>query len=231
MDIIKPAEMLNKSKSGNFVFAPNGNICHVQIFDKIEMEQCAEMIGNLAQIIGQLPQQEVLLQASASIKSPYEIPENRFVFDVFINSGGGEKDTCYSIGSMFSLAKAKGAIVRTNTIGRAESAASMLAIQGTPGYRMMTHNASIFIHYGRSTRTTTRLDEREELDRIDDIKQAQVAELYKTCTRLPEKDIKEYLNIEWKGKLFAQECLDKGLTDWILTRDGHFISKKYGRNR
>ena len=220
---IKTSKWLNESKSGNFVFAPVGGICNVQIFDKIRDETCGEMIGNLAQIIAQLPMQEPIDTASIQIESPYEISQDRFVFNVVINSGGGDVMVGRSIASMFALAKSRGAIIRTHNIGRAASAASWLAIQGTPGYRIMSADAYNLIHYGCVSVSGSR-DQELEIETQNSKKSKKLLfDTYEKYTKLTQKEVKKYISVENSGKLFAPECLDKYLCDWILTSDGHLI--------
>lgn len=221
---IKPSKWLNESKQGNFVFAPVGNVCNVQIFDKISMEKCAEMLGNLAQIITLLPTKPIVT-VPAKIISPYDISSDTFVFDVAINSGGGELNAYNAIASMFAQAKARGAIVRTQNVGQASSAASMLAIQGTPGYRIMYENAFVFIHYGKSTEITERINEQEINAKNTKAFRNKVSEIYTKCTKLTAQEVEKYKTTEGSGQLFAKRCLSKHLCDWILTYDGQLIGR------
>ncbi|MBR2286028.1 MAG: ATP-dependent Clp protease proteolytic subunit [Alphaproteobacteria bacterium] len=222
---IKPSKWLNESKQGNFVFAPVGNVCNVQIFDKISMEKCAEMLGNLAQIIAQLPAKPIYT-ASAKIVSPYDISPDIFVFDVMINSSGGDVNVYKSISSLFALAKSRGAIVRTQNIGSAASCASMLAIQGTPGYRVMYDTACNYIHFGKTTLTVERADEFDIATQNSKINREQVRKVYQAYTKLTPDEIKKFITVEGAGNLFARKSLEKGVCDWILTIDGKLIGRK-----
>ena len=225
---IKTSKILNDSKSGNFVFAPVGNICNVQIFDRISMESCGEMVGQLATIISQLPAQKPTVTASTKITSPYNISPDVFVFDVAINSGGGDLDAYKSVMSMFALAKSRGAIVRTNNIGFAGSAASLLFVQGTPGYRIMSDTARTFIHYGKSTTSVMREVELDIVVKNTKDNRERINNIYQTCTNLTDEEIKRFLSIEGSGDLSSSECLFKGICDWILRYDGKLFS---GHNR
>lgn len=224
---INSSKMLNEGKKNNFVFTPVGNICNVQIFDVLSMDTSSEMIGNLGQIINQLPTAQPIDTVATKIKSPYDISPDIFVFDVFINSAGGEFCIYKSIATMFALAKSRGAIVRTNNIGMASSAASLLAIQGTPGYRIMSEFACNFVHYGKARVGGSRENELEIATKNNIKDHKQVFALYETYTRLTAKELERYKSIETSGQLFAKQCLDKHLCDWILTNDGKLI----GRNR
>lgn len=225
-DDIKIPEMLNKSKQGNFVFAPVGNVCNVQIFDKISLETSTEMVGNLASIITQLPTLQPIDTSSTKITSPYDIPQDRFVFDVSINSGGGEFSAYKSIASMFALAKSRGAIIRTTNTGRAHSAASMLAIQGTPGYRIMHETSSLLIHFGDETVRATQNGEAQIAVNKQKQDRQQVFSVYDKFAKIPEKQYKHYLDKNRSGTLFAQECLEYHICDWILTHNGELIGRK-----
>ena len=158
---IKTFKWLNESKQGNFVLTPIGNVCNVQIFSKINMESTCEMVGQLAQIISQLPVHKPIETTSTKIVSPYDISPDVFVFDVAINSGGGDVLAARGIASMFALAKSRGAIIRTHTVGQASSAASTLAVMGTPGYRIISEDAYHFVHYGNASISGSRENELE----------------------------------------------------------------------
>ena len=223
---IKTSKMLNDSRTGNFVFTPTKNICNVQIFDEITMKTCGELIGNMAQIIGQLPVQQPIINASDRIVSPYDISPDKFVFDVIINSPGGEFGAYKSIAAMFSLAKAKGAIIRTNNIAMACSAASLLAVQGTIGYRIMSESAYNLVHYGRSHISGSRENELEIATKNSTKDRKQVFHIYEKYTKLSATELEKYKSIELSGQLFAHRCLTKHLCDWILTSDGVLIGRK-----
>ena len=221
---IKTSKWLNESKSGNFVFAPVDNVCNVQIFDKISMDKCAEMMGNMAQIITQLPTKPIDTM-SAKITSPYDISPDKFVFDIMINSGGGDVNVYKTISALFALAKSRGAIVRTQNMGGASSCASMLAIQGTPGYRIMADTAYNYIHFGKTTLTIEREGELEIATQNVKINRAQVRKIYQEYTKLTPDEIENFTSLEGAGELFATECLEKHLCDWILTCDGRLIGR------
>ncbi len=222
---IKTSKWLNESKSGNFVFAPIGNICNVQIFDRISIESTSEMIGQLAQIISQLPMQKPIETISTKIVSPYDISSNVFVFDVAINSGGGEVSAARGIASMFALAKSRGAIIRTHNVGQASSAASWLAIQGTPGYRIMSEDAYNFVHYGKAAISAARENEMEIAAQKSKKSRDMLFATYEKYTKLTQKELERYKSVENSGQLFAKQCLSKHLCDWILMSDGQLIGR------
>jgi ATP-dependent protease ClpP protease subunit len=220
---IKPSKWLNESKQGNFVFAPVGNVCNVQIFDNLNMESCAEMIAQLSQIISQLPAREPFDSTSTKITSPYDIAPDRFVFDVLINAPGGDVLVYNGISSMFALAKSRGAIIRTNNIGYAASCASLLAVQGTPGYRIMFEHAYNLVHYGRVSVSGSRENELEIATQNSKKSRELLFTTYEKYTKLTPEEIEKYKTVEKSGQLFAKQCLAKRLCDWILTSDGKLI--------
>ena len=222
---IKTSKWLNESKSGNFVFAPVDNVCNVQIFDRIATETTAEMVGQMATIISQLPAQKPIATSSSKIVSPYDILPNIFVFDVAINSGGGDVDAARGIASMFALAKSHGAIIRTHNIGRAASAASWLAVQGTPGYRIMSEDAYNLIHYGNITVNGSRDNELKIATQMGAKSREMLFTTYEKYTTLTAKDLEKFKSVEKSGQLFAKQCLSKHICDWILTSDGHLIGR------
>ena len=224
---VKTSKWLNESKAGNFVFAPVAGVCNVQIFDSLKMENCKEMIGQMATIISQLPIQKPFDSTSVKIQSPYDIEENRFVFDVAINSLGGDVIAYRGIASMFALAKSRGAIIRTHNIGQAASAASLLAIQGTPGYRIMLEDAHNLIHYGYDVVSGSRETELQIATQLIKKSNDMLFETYKKYTKLTDTELEKYKSVERSGQLFAKQCLAKHLCDWILTSDGQLN----GRNR
>ena len=222
---IKTSKWLNESQEGNFVFAPIGNVCNVQIFEELAVDTCAEMVGHLSQIISQLPIRKPIFSASAKIVSPYDITPDTFILNVAIDSPGGDILAYRAIASMFALAKSRGAIVRTHNIGMAASASSLLAVQGTPGYRIMSEDASNFVHYGSAFVSGSRENELEIATKNSKRIRDMLFEVYKKYTKLSQKELEKYKTVENSGQLFAKTCLAKQLCDWILTTDGHLIGR------
>ena len=223
---IKPSKMLNGSGSSNYVFAPSKNICNVQIFDEISMESCNEMIGHMAEIIAKLPSKKPIETVSKKITSPYDVSPDIFVFDVAIDSPGGELYTCHAIASMFALAKSRGAIVRTHNVSEAASAASILAIQGTPGYRIMSDMAFNLVHNGSNALYGERANELDIKLKKAKEEERYVLNTYLTYTKLTKKEYDKCIRVEGYGHMFANKCLRLGFCDWILTHDGRLIGRQ-----
>jgi ATP-dependent protease ClpP protease subunit len=138
--------IMNRSDELNFASSDY----KIFIMDKFKQEKCAELIANLYSMIDSATAHP-MLDTHYQTKSPYELPKNNpIALDVYLNSGGGDFDVLSQLSSLFGLAKSKGIIIRTYVPAYAGSCASMLAIQGTPGYRIMGENAQHLVHYGRT---------------------------------------------------------------------------------
>ena len=153
-----------------------------------------------------------------------KIPDHIPVLNIWINCSGGNSLQTQSILNILHIASARGAIIRTYNIGRASSSASMIAVSGTKGYRFMGEYAYNFIHYGNSN---TSIDHPKELEfAFKDIEMhhGQTREIYLNNTKLSDEEISQYFDIKNSGQLFAKECLEKGICDWIVTNDGRFVN-------
>ena len=196
----------------------------VYIMDKFDQEKCAEAIANMYSMIDSVTP-KTKYHGDYKMKSPYELPkQNPVALDVFINSGGGSFDVLGQFSSLFALAKNKGMIVRTFVPAYAGSSASMLAIQGTPGYRIMGENGQHFVHFGC---TTNKVAKESEIDKayLDMKNHAAASEkIYLSNTHISKEQLKE-LRMDEYGYLSAKECLHLGFCDWILLNNGKFISK------
>lgn len=167
----------------------------------------------------------IIGQSFGKIYSPYEItPKNQPILNVYINSNGGKTAVMQSILTLFNIASAKGTIIKTYNLATASSSASMIAISGTRGYRFMSENAYNYIHFGRYAGDTTHTDEIEFVTK--DLKNFDKTTryIYLQNTKLTEKELDKYYNTEGAGRLYAKQCLQKGLCDWVITTDGRFVN-------
>ncbi len=215
-------KIINASGNCNYI---SGN--KVFILDKISTETCAELIGNLSNMVDDLPWAPgVQIPAmGGGIKNPYILPDNApSVVDVYINSTGGELDTYRSIMTLLNLARSKGAIIRTTVMGAACSCASLIAIQGTPNFRIMYEESYNMIHYGRSSLRIDKINEIDNAQVYETTNRSKFIEPYLKYTGLTKQELTQLQKTEY-GHKFVDECLQKKLCDWILTRDGKFIHK------
>ncbi len=165
-------------------------------------------------------------EVPTTIYTPYdEMPEHIPVLNVYLNSPGGGTALMKSILSMFNIASAKGAIIRTYNIGRANSCASMIAVSGTRGYRYMSENAQNFIHWGESRPVVNHPDEVEYAKKDLDNEIGLTSDIYLNNSNLTKEELSQFYNIEGSGRLFADQCLEKGLCDWVVTNDGRYVNK------
>ena len=148
-----------------------------------------------------------------------DFPGNTLV-NVYISSNGGEDLPTFAIINLFDMIKAKGAIIRTYNLSCAASNAGVIAISGSKGYRYMASHAYNLIHFGKYTTAAARQSEIEQafINLKDD--NAEYKDLYLRNTKLSEKDINTYFENEGSGKLYAKDCLAKGLCDWVITPNG-----------
>ena len=194
---------------------------NVYILTDLVSEATNGLIAQLAQWVDKLE----LKKQPEKIYSPYEvIPQDVNILNVWINSSGGTQALMLALSNMFNIASAKGTIIRTYNIARANSSASMLAVSGTKGYRFMYQDADNLIHYGCSRSTLNHPCELEYI--VKDLKKAIniTRNVYLEKTNLTKKEISKFYNIEGSGRLNAIQCLDKGLCDWIITNDGRFVN-------
>lgn len=195
----------------------------VFLYDCLNRETSAEMIGDLARMVNNTQPSQTQVNET-TIQSPYNISNQTPIIDVFINSPGGNIYMMNSIMTFLNIARSRGAIIRTTVTGFAASCASMIAIQGTPGYRIMYNDSYHIVHYGDSS-INVRADGEMELAAKNEKKYRQThLEKYKKFTNMSEKEIKECMKTE-HHVYPAQECLAKNMCDWILTDTGLFVSR------
>lgn len=214
------SEILNRSGQSNYIA---GN--KVFILDGINDKTTAELIGNLSVLVDSLDWNPIFDSATAQVINPYSFSaENHPIIDVYINSGGGNLSQTKSIMTLLNLARAKGAIIRTTNMGIAASCASLIAVQGTPKFRIMYEQAYNMIHYGKSTFSVDKVDEIERARKLENEKRANFNAPYLKYTNLTDKELKQFQKTEY-GHMNAQKCLQKNICDWILTTDGKFITR------
>lgn len=209
----------NGSKDGNFISENS-----IFILDDFSSQKSNELISNLSEMVLHIPPAPIY-QIGAHIESPYAPnPDGRPIIDVFINSCGGDGKILDSIVALLGIAKSKGAIIRTTVLGNASSCGSLLAIIGTHGYRIMYSQANHFIHFG-THRTSIKKAEEIELaaKHIQNESQNKI-NMYLQHTNLTAKELKKLQSNEF-GYMTAQQCLSKGLCDWIITDFGDIIGR------
>lgn len=210
---------------------------NIYILTTISPETTNELIAQLSHWVDVLPfpnhvernqqptENDISGNYSKKIYSPYEmVPTSCPTINVYINSNGGKVLVMQSILTLFNMASAKGTIIKTYNLASAISSASMIAISGTLGYRYMAENAYNYIHFGRYSADTAHTDEIDIL--TNDLKTFDKTTrlMYLNNTKLTNKELTRYYNTEGAGRLYADQCLQKGLCDWVITNDGRFVN-------
>ena len=208
-------------------FVRNGQVF---ILDSINTANTADLIADMTDLVTKLPHRPATESRNYTITNPYILPgkSKPTVLDITINSNGG---VCYpyqTISALISRAKSMGAIVRIMVGGIAASSASLLAIQGTPGFRIMYESSRHMIHWGTYPFTFDRESDVDKMaDNIRDYKE-KINEIYLQFTKIPARHLKQMMNSE-ASYLTAAECLKLNVCDWILCADGKFIGRNHTR--
>ena len=202
-------------------YRPNNHQIH--IMNEITPDNTSDWVARLATYVDSLQPIDIRGGTTAPITDPYDIDGP--VIDIYINSPGGHLASLNSILYMLARARAKGARIRTNVMGSAASCASILAIMGDPGLRIMGENAYNLIHYGTKTRTIR--SEAEEAMMFRDVNHHTklIKQMYLDHTDIPQKKLNSMLQAE-TGYLYPDECLKLGVCDWILQNNGKLINRQ-----
>lgn len=196
---------------------------NVYLLTQITGETTNGLIMQLTRWVNALPVESK--NNNTKIYTPYEaMPNNISVLNVWINCSGGNSVQTESILNMFHMASARGTIIKTYNIGRASSSASMIAVSGTHGYRYMGEDTFNMIHYGNSKYEISHPAE-NIFNNINFKKHIEsMYNLYQKNTGLTRKELNKFFETEGAGQLYADQCLVKGVCDWVITNDGHFVN-------
>lgn len=205
-------------KEGNYV---SGN--NVFILDNFRSITTNEMIGDLSDLVMKLePRDEY--KGNVTLKSPYDIDTSKYnVINVFINSNGGDIDILNSIITLLGIAKSKGAIIRTTVCSKAYSCGSVLAIIGTPGFRIMYANAYHLVHFGTQTRTAKQESEIESVTNSMKEHHTNWNNLYLNNTNISQKELKKLMSKD--SFVTADKALKYSFCDWIINEKGLIRNK------
>lgn len=196
---------------------------NIYLLTQINPETTNSLIMQLTRWVNALPVANK--KDICKIYSPYEvIPNDIPVLNIWINCSGGNSVQTKSILNMLHMASARGTIVKTYNIGRVSSSASMIAVSGTHGYRYMGQNTYNLVHYGKSQYEINHLDEAKYAIRDFENHRNEMYDLYQQNTKLTKEELEKYFNTEDSGQLYAEQCLEHGLCDWVITNDGRFVN-------
>ena len=200
-------------------FMTNDNTIYV--LGDFTLANMGAILGRLGTYIYNRMPTAPIYTLDTKIESPYSInnSDNRPVIDIFIDSPGGETRLLQDLTTLLNIAKLRGAIIRTTVLSCAFSCGSMLAIQGTPGFRIMAEHARHLVHFGSmrfggSSETQLKSEEKNARS-YKDFSQS----LYSSYTKMPEKMIKKLCSAEGDF-LDTSQCLEHSLCDWIIGEHG-----------
>lgn len=220
----------NTTRARNFLVTTGDDIAKkylIYITGRFDYENTTELIGNLGAIVANLPQKPIYTQKS-EIVSPYDIDKKNpytdedmpTIIDIFIDSNGGDTHVLHDLSTLLSMAKMRGAIIRTTVMSAAYSCGSLLAIQGTPGYRIMSQNAEHLVHYGRITTDVYSTAHEELATQEINLHKERLFSKYERYTNIPKRILNEAKRNRIDKILDAQKCLEYGICDWILNENG-----------
>lgn len=170
----------------------------VYLLDEISDASCAYLIGDLYEYV--------------TNKQNFDIPLN-----FIINSPGGDVYTMMTILGLINIAKVNGIKICTFVMGVAASAASVIAIQGD--LRKITKVSRHFVHFGTMWSVTERHSEIEKIYEQTKDHAERIDNLYlEACPKLTAEKLRN-LQLDERGYLNAEQCIEYGLCDSIIEDD------------
>lgn len=184
---------LSKDSPRNYMYKNT-----VYLLDEISDKSCAYLIGDL-----------------------YEYVTNPQNFDnplnFIINSPGGDVYVMMTIIGLINIAKLNKIQINTFVMGIAASAASVIAIQGD--VRKITNVSRHFIHFGSMWSLTERHSEIEKIYEQTKDYAERIDNLYlQACPGLTAEKLRN-LQLDERGYLNAEQCIEYGLCDSIIEND------------
>lgn len=144
----------------------------------------------------------------------YVCPERRAI-TININSRGGELSVLFSILSCLDEAKKYGAIITTNVLGDASSAASLLACCGTKGYRFVNPYGAHLVHHLRAANYVSTAGEIENNHKACKYYSDMMKKLYLDNTKISSKEYDKMTASD--GYIVgAKEAIKLGMADKII---------------
>lgn len=170
----------------------------VYILDEISDASCAYLIGDLHEYV--------------TNKQNFDTPLN-----FIINSPGGDVYTMMTILGLISIAKLNGIKIQTFVMGVAASAASVIAVQGD--IRKITKVSRHFVHFGTMWSLTERHSEIEKIYEQTKDYAERIDNLYlEACPSLTPQILRN-LQLDERGYLNAEQCVEYSLCDSIIEED------------
>lgn len=184
---------LSKDSPHNYMYKNT-----VYLLDEITDHSCAYLIGDL-----------------------YEFVTNKQNFggqlNFVINSPGGDVYVMMNIIGMINIAKINDIVVNTFVMGIAASAASVIAVQGDS--RKISNVSRHFVHFGTMWNATERYSEIEKIYEQSKDYAERIDNLYlEACPKLTKEKLRA-LQLDERGYLTAEQCVEYGLCDNIIESD------------
>lgn len=170
----------------------------VFLLDEISDYTCAYLIGDLSNFVMNPQNAELQL-------------------NFIINSPGGDVYTMMTILGLMTIAKINKIKINTFVMGIAASAASVIAVQGD--VRKITGVSRHFVHFGAMWSVTERHSEIEKIYQQTKDYAERIDKLYlQACPKLTPEVLRS-LQLDERGYLTAEQCLEYGLCDSIVDQD------------
>ena len=204
----------------------NNYILDKQVFilGGFDPQETNQMIGELAKMVQSLPTYPIY-STKHEQTSPYDTKDIiNPIIDIYINSNGGDASILHSISALLSIARSRGAIIRTTVLCNAASCGSLLAVQGTPGFRIMNEYATHMIHFGASRVRVEKEDEIKLATKYMQQTHKRMEDIYLKHTGLTQAQLKKIMKNE-HGHLFPDECLQHNICDWVIDTFGNIRGK------
>ena len=171
----------------------------VYLLDEITEVSCAYLIGDLYEFVT-TPQ------------------NNETPLNFIINSPGGDVYVMMTILGLINIAKVNRIQVNTFVMGIAASAASVIAVQGD--VRKITKVSRHFIHFGSMWSLTERHSEIEKIYEQTKDYAERIDNLYlEACGNKLTPEKLRSLQLDERGYLNAEQCVEFGLCDGIIEND------------
>ena len=184
---------LSRDSSLNYMYKNT-----VYLLDEITDKSCAYLIGDLHEYVMN--------------KQNYG-GELNFI----VNSPGGDVYVMMTIIGLMNIAKINNIVINTFVMGVAASAASVIAVQGDN--RKITKVSRHFVHFGTMWSATERYSEIEKIYEQTRDYAERIDQLYlDACPRLTKEKLRA-LQLDERGYLTAEQCVEYGFCDSIIESD------------
>lgn len=217
------------------MFAYNNNYLNnkcIFILESLVAATTNKLVGDLEALITANETKKQSFKPEIKITNPYNITGAvPFIIDVFINSPYGDLESYSALSSLLAIAKSKNMLVRTTVMNIAGKMNSLLAVQGTPGLRIMYENAYHYMPFKENeNKNMGFINAKSEKNIKDEIafeltpdEYANFIHCYKHNTN---KRTTASINKLFKNEIIdAGNSLKHGLCDWILCNNGSLIHR------